>query len=161
MERRFWNEKSGGLHDVVDSDHVRGDTDPTFRAHQIWTVGGLPIPLFQGERARRIVDEAEKRLLTPVGLRLEETDLFAWPRMLAAFVEAWVRVRGSADEARGEARERFLAPLLALSGDGSLGVLGGHVPECLEVEPPHTRRGAAFCALSVGEALRMQEMLRA
>lgn len=161
MERRFWNEESGGLHDVVDSDHVRGATDPAFRAHQLWAVGGLPIPLFHGERARRIVDEAEKRLLTPVGLRLEETDLFAWPRMIAAFADAWVRVRGSSDEARGEARERFLAPLLALSGDGSLGVVGGHVPECLEVEPPHTRRGAAFCALSVGEALRMQEMLRA
>jgi glycogen debranching enzyme len=161
FERRFWNEEAGGLHDVVDSDHVRGATDPTFRAHQIWAVGGLPVSLFHGERARRIVDGAEKRLLTPVGLRLEEANPFAWPALLAAFAEAWVRVRDSSDEARGEARERFLAPLLALSADGSLGVVGGHVPEYLEAEPPHARLGAAFCALSVGEALRMQEMLRA
>ena len=36
-----------------------------------------------------------------------------WPWLLGAFVEAWVRVRGGTPAAKREARERFLAPLLA------------------------------------------------
>ena len=164
FERRFWNEESSQLHDVVDANHVRGAVDPTFRAHQLWALGGLPVALMEGDRARRIVGEAEARLLTPVGLRVEESDAVAWPRLMTPFVDAWLRTRGPGEAvqepARADGRERFLRPLLALLGDGSLGVLGGHIPECLEVEPPHTRRGTAFCAWSVGEALRLWELLR-
>src|SRR5512135_1006938 len=67
--RRFWNEAGGFLFDVVDVDHVAGTSDPTFRPNQVYAVGGLPFPLLEGERARRVVDAVEARLSTPLGLR--------------------------------------------------------------------------------------------
>src|SRR5512132_133743 len=66
---RFWNAREGSLYDVVDCDHVAGTSDPRFRPNQIFAVGGLPFPLVEGDRARRIVDAVERRLWTPLGLR--------------------------------------------------------------------------------------------
>jgi len=127
---RFWNEAAGGLYDVVDCDHQAGTVDAAFRPNQIFAVGGLPIALVEGERARRLVDAVAARLWTPLGLRslapgepgyvgryaggVRERDGAyhqgtAWPWLLGAFVEAWVRVRGATPEAKRIARARFLA----------------------------------------------------
>jgi glycogen debranching enzyme len=74
-----------------------------------------------------------------------------WPWLLGPFVEAWVRVRGGGAEARAQARDRFLQPLLAhLSSAGV-----GHVSEIADAEPPHAPRGCPFQAWSVAEALRL------
>ena len=169
---RFWNEAEDCLADVVDADHVPGRVDGTVRPNQILAVGGLPVPLVTGERARRIVDTVERRLWTPLGLRTLARDAegyhpryegdmrsrdgayhqgTVWPWLLGPFVEAWVRVRGGTPEAVDEARARFLAPLLAhLSAAGV-----GHVSEIADADPPHTPRGCPFQAWSVGEALRL------
>ena len=53
---RFWNDERGHLADVVDVDHVSGTRDDTCRPNQILAVGGLPIALVAGERARRVVE---------------------------------------------------------------------------------------------------------
>ena len=66
---RFWNEQRGHLADVVDVDHAPGTRDDAFRPNQIFAVGGLPFALLAGDRARRVVDAVEARLLTPLGLR--------------------------------------------------------------------------------------------
>jgi len=66
---RFWNEELGRLAEVVDVDHVPGMRDDSFRPNQILAVGGLPVALVEGKRARSIVDAVEQHLLTPVGLR--------------------------------------------------------------------------------------------
>ena len=94
--------------------------------NQILAVGGLPFPLLDGERARRVVDAVERRLWTPAraphaGRRRAATtapryegDMRArdgayhqgtvWPWLLGPFVEAWVRVRGgTAETPRGGA----------------------------------------------------------
>ncbi len=176
FETRFWNESGGYLHDVVDPDHRPGTADPTFRPNQILAVGGLPFPLLVGERARRVVDAVEARLLTPLGLRtlapgepgyaprceggVRERDAAyhqgtAWPWLLGPFVEAWVRVRGGAPGARREARARFLEPLLAHLDEYGL----GHLPEIADAEQPHAPRGCPFQAWSVGEALRIDRLL--
>ena len=97
-------------------------------------MGGLPLVLLDPPRARRVVDEVERRLWTPFGLRslapgesgyrtryeggVAERDSAyhqgtAWPWLAGPFVEAWVRVRGATAAARAEARRRFLEPLLA------------------------------------------------
>ena len=74
-----------------------------------------------------------------------------WPWLIGPFVEAWVRVRGSTAAAKREARELFLAPLLA-----HLNVAGiGHISEIADGDPPHAPRGCPFQAWSVGEALRL------
>jgi len=136
---RFWNEDLGRLADVVDVDHAPGTRDDTFRPNQILAVGGLPVALLEGERARRIVDAVEQQLLTPIGLRSlapgepgyaphYEGDSSArdavyhqgtvWPWLMGPFVEAWVRVRGNTSTARRDARNRFIEPLLATSPVG-------------------------------------------
>jgi predicted glycogen debranching enzyme len=169
---RFWDEARGHLADVVDVDHRAGTADLTFRPNQIFAVGGLPFAALDGPRARRVVDAVEARLLTPMGLRslapdepgyaphyaggIRERDAAyhqgtAWPWLLGAFVEAWVRVRGGTVEAKTEARARFLEPLLARSRVGGL----GHLPEVADGDPPHAPGGCPFQAWSVGEALRL------
>jgi predicted glycogen debranching enzyme len=176
--RRFWNEKDGFLYDVVDPDHRAGAVDATFRPNQIFAVGGLPFPLLEGKRARRVVDAVERGLCTPLGLRtLPQDDPeyhphyaggvwqrdgayhqgTVWPYLAGAFVEAWVRVRGGSQEARQEARARFLAPLLAHLDEAGL----GHVSEVADGDAPHTPGGCPFQAWSVGETLRIDRVILA
>jgi glycogen debranching enzyme len=175
---RFWNDAAGCLYDVVDVDHRRGAVDPAMRPNQVLAVGGLPSALLPPEQARRVVDAVEMRLWTPLGLRTlapgepgyrgrYEGEPRArdgayhqgtvWPWLLGPFVEAWVRVRGGGDDAKRQARERFLAPLAT-----QLGVYGlGHLPEIADGDPPHTPRGCPFQAWSLGELLRLSfEVLR-
>ncbi len=171
---RFWNEDAGALFDVVDVDHEPGTSDSSFRPNQILAVGGLPLSLLEGERARRVVDEVESRLWTPFGLRslapgspgyaprfeggpAERDSAYhqgtAWPWLAGAFVEAWVRVRGSTRAAKREARERFLPQL-----EAQLEVAGlGHVCEVADAESPQRPAGCFFQAWSLGEVIRLRE----
>ena len=173
---RFWNGRDVCLYDVVDVDHRPGTEDSSFRPNQIFAVGGLPHALVEGDRARRIVDAVEARLMTPMGLRTLPRDdpryrpRYAgtvrerdgayhqgtvWPFLAGAFVDAWVRVRGGTDEARKEARERFLAPLAAHRDEAGL----GHVSEVADGDAPHAPGGCPFQAWSVGEALRIERVI--
>jgi predicted glycogen debranching enzyme len=178
FQRRFWNEAEGCLYDVVDPDHRPGSVDATFRPNQIFAVGGLPFPLLEGERARRVVDAVEARLLTPLGLRTLPTDHpdyhgryeggvrerdgayhqgTVWPYLQGAFAHAWVRVRGGGAAVLREARERFLAPLQAHLDEAGL----SHVSEIADGDAPHTPRGCPFQAWSVGEMLRLDRVILA
>lgn len=170
--RRFWNASASCLYDVVDPDGHAGAADASFRPNQILAVGGLPLQLLGGERARAVVDGVESRLWTPLGLRSlapgepgyvatyrggpRERDASyhqgtVWPWLLGPFVEAWVRVRGGTPEARQEARARFLSPLEAHLADAGI----GHVSEIADAEAPHEPAGCPFQAWSVAEALRL------
>jgi predicted glycogen debranching enzyme len=176
FQERFWNEADSCLYDVVDPDHALAEVDATFRPNQIFAVGGLPFALLEGERARRVVDAVESRLANGLGLRTlspgdpayvgryeggpQQRDGAyhqgtAWPFLAGAFVDAWVRVRGSTEEARREARERFLAPLLAHLDEAGL----GHVSEIADGDAPHTPRGCPFQAWSLGELLRIDRVI--
>ncbi len=170
---RFWNEARGCLYDVVDVDHVAGTTDASVRPNQLFALGGLPLVLVEGERARRVLEVAERELLTPLGLRslapgepgyaphygggVRERDAAyhqgtVWPWLIGAFVEAWLRARGGSAAAQAEARTRFLAPL-----HEHLNIAGlGHVSEIADAEAPHTPNGCPFQAWSVGELLRLE-----
>ena len=170
---RFWNEADGCLFDVVDVDHVAGTADPSFRPNQILAVGGLPLVLLEPSMAERVVGAVESRLLTPMGLRSlapgspgyasryegngSERDAkyhqgTVWPWLMGPFVEAWIRVRGSIDEAKGEARTRFVEPLLELARK-----TGGHIPEIADADSPHAPRGCPCQAWSVSELLRLDQ----
>jgi predicted glycogen debranching enzyme len=170
---RFWNEAAGCLYDVVDDNHVPFTADTSLRPNQILAAGGLPLALLTGERARSVVDVVERRLWTPLGLRTLDPDDpryagvyegnpsqrdrayhqgTAWPWLLGPFVQAWVAVRGSTEKAKAQARERFLAPLLAHLGDAGL----GHVSEIADGDLPQRGRGAPFQAWSLGELLRIE-----
>lgn len=176
FQNRFWNEALGCLHDVVDVDHQPGTFDARMRPNQILAVGGLPLPLLEGDRAARVVEIVEKELWTPMGLRslarneerykghyaggpMERDGAYhqgtVWPWLAGPFIEAWVRVQGGTKEAKARARELFLSPqLLRLDFPGL-----HHVPEIADAEPPYTARGCPFQAWSLGEVLRIEKFL--
>jgi predicted glycogen debranching enzyme len=174
FRRRFLNGDS--LFDVIDCNHEHGKNDPSIRPNQIFAVGGLPYALLQGDRARRVVEQVEEQLLTPLGLRslargepgytaryeggvLQRDGSYhqgtVWPWLIGPFVEAWLRVRSGTPEAKAAARERFLVPLHDHMGLAGL----GHISEIADAEPPHTPRGCPFQAWSVGELLRVEALL--
>ena len=176
---RFWNDADRCLYDVVDVDHQPGQADASCRPNQIFAIGGLPYPLLDDgdrERARLVVDTVERRLLTPLGLRSlapgaagytprygggpAERDAayhqgVVWPWLIGAFVDAWLRVRDRSPDAIVEARERFLTPLMDHLDRAGI----GHVSEIAGAEPPFTPDGCPFQAWSLGELLRVREML--
>jgi glycogen debranching enzyme len=178
LERRFWNADRGMLFDVVDDGHVPGAVDAACRPNQIFAAGGLPFTLLSPERARAVVDAVERELWTPLGLRSLERSHPAyvphyhggvwerdgayhqgtvWPWLIGPFVEAWVKTRGSTDEAKQRARERFLSPFNEHLARAGL----GHVSEIVDAEPPHTPRGCPFQAWSVAELLRLERVVLA
>jgi len=172
FERRFWNDARGCLFDVVDVEHASGQVDERVRPNQIFAVGGLPRPLLEGERARRMVDVVERELVTPAGLRTlaqgeqgyvgrcdggpETRDRAyhqgtVWPWLMGAFVDAWIRVHGGTPAARRTARDRFVLPLVAQLNHRGI----GHLYEIADGDAPHTPRGCPFQAWSAGELLRI------
>ena len=175
---RFWNEERGFLFDSVDVDHQRGLNDASLRPNQILAVGGLPFPVLTGDRARRVVDVVERQLWTPAGVRslgpaepgyvgrysgdVRQRDGAyhqgtVWPWLAGPFVEAWLRVHGDTPENRQFARTRFLAPLLRHYEQSA----EGHIGEIADGDAPFTAAGCPFQAWSVGEALRLDELLSA
>jgi predicted glycogen debranching enzyme len=169
---RFWN--GSFLFDVVDCDHQSNVNDGSLRPNQIFAIGGLPLQLLEGERARKVVEIVEANLLTPIGLRslgpnergyaahydggaLQRDGSYhqgtVWPWLIGAFVEAWLRTRGNSDEAKIEARNRFLGPFRDHLNDAGL----GHISEIADAEPPYIPRGCPFQAWSLGEYLRLSE----
>jgi glycogen debranching enzyme len=165
FRRRFWYEAGGYLFDVVDGDD--GD-DPSLRPNQIFAAA-FP-DLLEADRAERVVQVVEERLLTPVGLRTlapddpqykprYEGDVIGrdgayhqgtvWPFLLGPFVTAWVRVRGGIRGARREARG-FFEGLERHLGEACL----AQVSEIFDADPPHRPRGCPAQAWSVAEPLR-------
>src|SRR5581483_1393625 len=163
-------------------DHQPGRVDASFRPNQIFAVGGLSgsesESLIDPERTRRVIDLVEQRLLTPLGLRSlapgdpaytahygggpDQRDAgyhqgTMWPWLMGGFVEAWLAVRGNTADAKREARERFMTPLLAHLEEAGL----GHVSEIADAEPPFTPRGCPFQAWSVGELIRIVALTQA
>ncbi len=178
LRARFWSDVRGCLYDVIDVDHRPGPVDARFRPNQIFAVGGLPVPLFEGARARAIVDAVEERLATPLGLRSLAADELeyqahyrgdvrqrdgayhqgtVWPWLIGPFVEAWVRVRGGDAEAKRAARARFLDPLLAHLADAGI----GHVSEVADGAAPHVSGGCPFQAWSLSELIRLDRLVLA
>lgn len=174
FEQKFWNAGRNCLFDVIDVNGVPGQNDPLLRPNQLFALGGLPMTLISDPaRARAIVDLAERQLLTPIGLRRlapgepgytpyyngsphDRDSAYhqgtVWPWLIGPFVEAWVRVRGSGDAVRKEARERFVAPLLDLLPHAA-GL--DHLPEIADAEAPHWPKGCPFQAWSLGELTRL------
>jgi predicted glycogen debranching enzyme len=173
---RFVNAQTGALYDVVDADHEPGRVDASIRPNQIFAAGGLPFALVEGDTARKVVEQVEAHLLTPLGLRtlsphdpnyagvyaggvLQRDTAYhqgtVWPWLMGPFVHAWLCVHGNCAPARADARRRFLAPLHAHLRCAGL----AHVSEIADGDAPHTPRGAPFQAWSLGEMLRIEALL--
>jgi predicted glycogen debranching enzyme len=176
FRERFWNPERDYLFDVVDVNHQSGLNDPALRPNQLFAIGGLPLALIDGARARKVIDAVERHLWTPAGLRslapaepgyaghyeggVHQRDGSyhqgtVWPWLMGAFVEAWLRTHGNDPQSRKQARTRFLDPLL--TGMDAAGL--DHISEIADGDLPHSPRGCPFQAWSVGEALRLDRVV--
>jgi predicted glycogen debranching enzyme len=176
FRERFVDPSTQALFDNVDVDHVKGAIDRAIRPNQIFAVGGLPFPLLDGAAARAVLDQVEAQLLTPLGLRtlapsdpayrghyggspLERDGAYhqgtVWPWLLGPFVEAWLRVHGATEQTRAQAKARFLDPLYAHLDHAGL----DHLSEIADGDAPHTPAGTPFQAWSLGELLRIENLL--
>ncbi|CAB3800288.1 amylo-alpha-1,6-glucosidase [Paraburkholderia fynbosensis] len=176
FRERFVDPSTQALFDNVDVDHVKGAIDRAVRPNQIFAVGGLPFPLVDGAAARAVLDQVEAQLLTPLGLRtlapsdpayrghyggsaLQRDGAYhqgtVWPWLLGPFVEAWLRVHGVTEQTRAQAKARFLDPLYAHLDDAGL----DHLSEIADGDAPHAPAGTPFQAWSLGELLRIENLL--
>jgi predicted glycogen debranching enzyme len=170
--KKFTNEETGGLYDVIDVYHEPGRIDASCRPNQVFAVGGLPLQLIDGEQARSIVDLVESKLWTPAGLRslAENEPGYAqyytgdqwhrdaayhqgtvWTWLAGPFIESWIRVRGNTAEAKQEAQLKFVEPILARMNIAGM----GHLAEIADAHSPHAPKGCPFQAWSLGELLRI------
>ena len=168
FNRRFWNEKTGYLFDVVDGE--QGD-DPACRPNQIFAIS-LPHAVLEQERWQAVLDSAKEKLLTPVGLRSlapghpdykakYDGDLRArdaayhqgtvWAWLIGPFINAWLKVY---PERREEAKG-FLAGFVPHLSEACI----GSISEIFDAEEPHTPRACIAQAWSVAEVLRCAVLL--
>ncbi len=172
--RLFWNDECGYLNDTVMPD---GSVDANLRPNQIFAVSLRYGPPLNRARQRAIVDVVERELLTPYGLRTLNTGSASyqgryegpqsvrdaayhqgtvWPYLIGPFVEAYLRVHDF-DAASREKAAAMIAPLLDhLVGDGCL----GSISEIFDGDEPQMPRGCHAQAWSVGELIRVRQLLR-
>jgi predicted glycogen debranching enzyme len=162
FNRRFWNDSTGFLFDVIDGE--QGD-DPACRPNQILAVS-LKHPVSSRDRWEAIVSAVQTKLVTPVGLRslspdhrdyqpryfgtLRDRDAAyhqgtVWAWLIGPFIDAWLKVHP--DRVAAHAWLRGVVAHLDQAGTGS-------ISEIFDAELPHTPRGCIAQAWSVAEALR-------
>jgi predicted glycogen debranching enzyme len=160
--QRFWFADGGYCYDVIDGP---GGDDPSLRPNQLIALS-LAYPLFEGNRARAIVDVATARLLTPFGLRtLDPGDPryqrvyrgdqhardaayhmgMVWPWLLGPYLDAHRRIHNDR-----EAVARLLEPFRDHLAEAGVGTIS----EIFEPEPPFRPVGCIAQAWSVAEILR-------
>jgi predicted glycogen debranching enzyme len=165
----FWNEEAECLYDVVDGDA----RDGSIRPNQIFAVS-LPHTMLSREKAKRVVEAAERELLIPLGLRSLaaadpryiaryeggpwERDVAyhqgaVWAWLMGPFITAYIKVNSQtasrADRARARAAE-WLAVFQEHLSEAGL----NHISEIFDADSPHTPRGCVAQAWSVAELLR-------
>jgi predicted glycogen debranching enzyme len=161
---KFWNEEQGFLFDFIDGDYRDNDIRP----NQIYAIG-LPFPLLNGDRAKRIFETVQIKLVTSKGLRSLDQDNekyrpvyggdpwhrdssyhqgTEWSFLLGAYIDALINVKGKEGKLEAtEIMEKFFEHLKE-AGVGS-------VSEIFDAEPPHTPRGCMAQAWGVAEVLRV------
>lgn len=165
----FWDNKLGYL-----ADYVNDEEGPnTFVRPNMVIATSLPYSMLSRDQMKSVLDVADKELVTPRGLRTlsprnslyqgicagnqEERDSAyhqgtAWPWLIGPFGEGWLRVYGT----QGVNKIRKLVY-------GFEEVMNEHgvstISEIYDGDPPHTARGAISQAWSIGEILRIIELL--
>ena len=166
FNQRFWFADGGYLYDVVDCNGEKGTADRSCRPNQIFAIS-LDYPILDQERWAAVVDLAQKKLVTPVGLRSLSPDdpeykpiyggdlrsrdgayhqgtVWAW--LIGPFVDAWLKVHP--DDKQGA--RKFLEVFPAHLSDDGLGTIS----EVFDAREPHMAGGCIAQAWSVAEVLR-------
>lgn len=167
---KFYMEDKGYLKDVLSGTKA----DEQLRCNQIWAVS-MPFTMLSPEQEKRVVDTVFRHLYTPCGLRtLSPTDpefkpLYGgsqmkrdlayhqgtvWVYPMGAYYLAWLKTRGNTKEAAHAVKEQ-LAALEPMLREGCVGQL----PEIYDGRNPVDGKGCFAQAWSVGEMLRVYEMV--
>jgi len=165
FNNRFWFAEGGHLYDVVDVDGGSGN-DPSCRPNQLFAIS-LDHPVLDAKYWRSVVEIAEKKLVTPVGLRTLSPDdpnykpIYAgdlrsrdgayhqgtvWAWLIGPFIDAWLKVY---PHDRAAAR-KFLDTFPVHLSDNGVGTIS----EVFDAREPHMAGGCIAQAWSVAEVLR-------
>jgi predicted glycogen debranching enzyme len=165
FNQRFWYAAGGYLYDVVDGED--GRDDPACRPNQLFSFS-LAHPVLHESRWASVLQVAEDRLVTPVGLRslspdhpdykaryfgdLRSRDAAyhqgtVWGWLVGPFLDAWLKVHPGENAKARQLLEGFVPHL----GEACV----GSVSEVFDAEAPFTPRGCVAQAWSVAEALRV------
>ena len=165
----FWDDKASYLADYINDEEGK---NLFVRPNMVIAVS-LPYSMLDKEQMKKILDIVDKELVTPRGLRTlspankfyqgtykgnqEERDTAyhqgtVWPWLLGPFCEGWLKVYG----AQGVQKIRKLIY-------GLEDVMSEHgittLSEIHDGDPPHAPNGAISQAWSVGEVLRIIDLL--
>jgi predicted glycogen debranching enzyme len=165
----FWDEKNGYLADYVNDEEGKN----FFKRPNMVIAVSLPYSMLDKEQMKKVLDVADKELVTPRGLRTispgnklykgiyygnQETRDSAyhqgtvWPWLLGPFCEGWLKVYGK----QGVQKVRNLIfGLEECMSEAGITTLS----EIHDGDPPHTPRGAISQAWSIGEVLRIIDIL--
>lgn len=170
FRRGFWNPEAGCLKDVISGT----EADTQIRCNQIWAVS-LPFSVLTPEQERQVVETVFRKLYTPYGLRTldpedrefkpfyggEQLDRdlayhqgTVWVFPLGGFYLAYLKVNGYSHEARAYVAEQ-LESITAALREGCIGQL----PEIYDGGNPVSSKGCFAQAWSVGEILRVYDVL--
>jgi predicted glycogen debranching enzyme len=165
----FWDNKLGYLADYVNDDEGANN----FVRPNMVIAASLPYVMLDNEQMKKVLDIADKELVTSRGLRTlspgnslykgtyignqEERDSAyhqgtVWPWLMGPFCEGWLKIHGK----QGVLKIRKLVY-------GFEEVMNEHgvstISEIYDGDPPHAPRGAISQAWSVGEILRIIDLL--
>ena len=159
---QFWNNEKGYLYDVINGDNK----DDSLRPNQLFAIS-LPFALLANDKAASVVKVVTEKLYTPVGLRslspddpsytsCYDGDSFkrdscyhqgtVWSWLLGAYVDALMKI-GTDKRLVKNVIGNFVYHL----NEGCL----GSVSEIFDADVPHSPKGCAAQAWSVGEILRV------
>ena len=168
FNRKLYIKEKGYLRDVLSGTSA----DEQIRCNQIWALS-MSFTMLSKERARHVLDTVTKHLLTPCGLRtlspedpqyhgfyggsqLERDMAYhqgtTWVFPMGAYYRAYLRILGK--EAVPTVREQ-LQNMKAMLDEGC----AGQLPEIYDGDEPGKGKGCYAQAWSVGEMLRVYEML--
>jgi predicted glycogen debranching enzyme len=165
----FWDERLGYLADYVNDEEGK---NYFVRPNMVIAVA-MPFSMLGKEQMKKILNVADKELVTPRGLRTlspgnmqykgcyrgtqEERDLAyhqgtVWPWLYGPFCEGWLKVYGAQGVQKVKKLIYGLEEVMSEHGISTLS-------EIHDGDPPHSPRGAISQAWSVGEVLRIIELL--
>ncbi len=167
---KFYMEDKGYLRDVISGTKA----DEQLRCNQIWAVS-MPFIMLNSEQERNVVDAVYRHLYTPCGLRTlspEDPEYHpfyggdqikrdmayhqgtTWVFPMGAYYLAYLKSHGYSADAARVVREQLqaLEPMLA---EGC----AGQLPEIYDGDFPSEGKGCFAQAWSVGEMLRVFEVL--
>jgi predicted glycogen debranching enzyme len=165
----FWDEKHGYLADYVNDDEGK---DFSIRPNMVIAVS-LPYSMLNKDQMKMVLDVADRDLVTVRGLRTlsprnsmyqgicegtqKERDKAyhqgtVWPWLYGPFCEGWLKVYGQQGVQKVKKLVYGLEAVMSEHGIST-------ISEIYDGDPPHLPRGAISQAWSVGEVLRIIDIL--